>query len=159
RRRRRRMRSVGLLAGALAGPFVAWSACAADAQQPSPPRPATGAPAKIVAPEHPAFLERDDCGLDFVHHRFTTPTEQYLPEITGSGLGLLDYDGDGLLDVYCAQCCPLPGYPEKVEPPPDALYRNLGRVDGRFRFQRVPDRVPVKQADGTVREAPLGLGD
>src|SRR5262249_34441524 len=65
----------------------------------------------------------------------------------------------GLLDVYCAQCCPLPGYPEKVEPPPDALYRNLGRVDGRFRFQRVPDRVPVKQADGTVREAPLGLGD
>src|SRR6185369_3340527 len=155
RRRRRRMRRAALVAGVLA---ACAAAGAAHAQQP-PPRPATGAPATVVEPEHPAFLERTDSGLDFVHHRFTTPSKKYLPEITGSGIGLLDYDGDGLLDVYCAQCCPLPGYPEKVEAPPDALYRNLGRVGGHFRFERVADRVTVKSADGTPHEAPLGLGD
>ena len=155
------MRRAALVAAALA---ACAAAGAAQAQQPTTPptqspRPATGAPATVVEPEHPAFLVRSDSGLDFVHRRFTTPAKKYLPEITGSGIGLLDYDGDGLLDVYCAQCCPLPGYPEKVEAPPDALYRNLGRVGGRFRFERVADRVTVKQEDGTPREAPLGLGD
>ena len=147
--------------GALAGLFAAAASSAQTPPQPAPapPRPAPGAPAKVVVPDHPAFLERDDCGLDFVHRRFTTPSKKYLPEITGSGVGLLDYDGDGRLDVYCAQGCPLPGYPETVAAPPDALYRNLGRVDGRFRFARVPDRVVVKRADGTSHEAPLGLGD
>src|SRR5689334_9377174 len=89
--------------------------------------PGRGAPAQQPAAPPavaPAFLVRTDSGIDFVHRRFMTPGKKYLPETMGAGVGLLDYDGDGRLDVYCVQGCPLPGYPEKVEAPRDALYRN-----------------------------------
>src|SRR5262249_24737519 len=117
---------------------------------PAPAAPAAG----------PAFLERDDCGIDFVHRRFSTPSKKYLVETAGSGVGLLDYDGDGRRDVYCVQCCPLPGGPDRSPAPPDALHHNDGRgADGRFHFTRVPDSIAVRNADGTTVTRPLGLGD
>ncbi len=97
-----------------------------------------------------AFVERPDCGLDFRHVRYTTPTKKYLCETAGSGVGLLDYDGDGDLDVYCVQGCPLPGYPGSDPTLPDMLYRN----EGGLRF------TPVAlewQENGSARK--LGLGD
>ncbi len=109
--------------------------------------------------DRPVFVERRDCGIDFVHRRFQTESKKYLVETAGSGVALIDYDGDGRLDVYCVQGCPLPGYTGHDEAPPDRLYRNLGG----FRFAPVPELVPVsvKQADGTTLtvEKPLGLGD
>ncbi len=72
-------------------------------------------------------------GLDFIHDNGATP-EKYLPEIMGSGGSVLDYDGDGLFDLYFVQSGPVPG----VGVPEDRadgntgnrLYRNLG--GGRF---------------------------
>jgi len=37
-------------------------------------------------------------GLDFIH---TAGTNYFMPDQVGSGIALLDYDGDGRLDVYC----------------------------------------------------------
>src|SRR5262249_27154138 len=92
--------------------------------------------------------------------RFMTPGKKYLNEVMGSGVGLLDYDGDGRLDVYCVQCCPLPGSPGRTPAPPDLLYRNEGRgADGRARFSRVPNSVPLNRPDGTSAKRPLGIGD
>jgi hypothetical protein len=134
-----------------------WIVVVALAQQaPKPPPPSS-----------PVFVERPDCGITFVHHRYTTPATKYLPEITGSGVGLLDYDHDGDLDVYCVQGCPLPGYPGPEAPAPDQLFRN----DGHFHFTLVPDVVdalvldekgaPKLGADGKplTTKKPLGLGD
>lgn len=63
-------------------------------------------------------------GLDFRHVSGHT-TRFYMPEINVGGVGLLDYDGDGLLDVYCVQG----GYLEpaaSTHRPANQLYRNLG---------------------------------
>jgi hypothetical protein len=133
----------------LVAPLLSVFAAASRAQEAVPVR----APAPSAV--QPAFVELAGRGLDFVHHRFTTPGKKYLPETAGSGVGLFDYDGDGLLDVYCVQTCPLPGYPGKEEAPPDELYHN----DGHLRFHRVGDVVQVKGKDGTTHDAPLGLGD
>jgi len=106
------------------------------------------APAKPAAPAtEPAFVVRRDCGIDFVHRRFATEGKKYLCETAGAGVALLDYDGDGRLDVYCAQSCPLPGWTGAADAPPDRLYRNLGGL----RFE------PVALARDGAK--PLGLDD
>jgi hypothetical protein len=148
-------------AGVVAALLATGAAARARAQQPPPGPPPKPPPAAApgARPAAPAFQLLEDCGIDFVHHRFATPFKKYACETAGSGVGLLDYDGDGRLDVYCVQCCPLPGYPAVGMPPPDALYHNDGRVDGRLRFHRVADRVVVTAPDGTKQERRLGLGD
>jgi hypothetical protein len=47
--------------------------------------------------------------------------KKYLTETTGSGAGFLDYDGDGLLDLYVVN-----GKPREHPGPPNELHRNLG---------------------------------
>jgi hypothetical protein len=53
----------------------------------------------------------------------------YLPETLGSGCGMLDYDGDGRLDLFLVNSSRLPGFPGRGPYYP-ALYRNRG--DGTF---------------------------
>jgi hypothetical protein len=50
-------------------------------------------------------------------------------EVTGGGVGLLDFDGDGDLDIFFAQGVPLP-VGSSPDPPADILLRNDG--NGRF---------------------------
>lgn len=75
----------------------------------------------------PWFEERASAaGLDFVHqsgHR----NRHNLPEIMGGGVALLDYDNDGLLDVYFVQSGNLQ---DPSAGSGNRLYRNLG--NGRF---------------------------
>jgi enediyne biosynthesis protein E4 len=77
----------------------------------------------------PSF--RDDAqtaGLVFVFDNGKSPRHQ-LPETTAGGVGLLDYDGDGRLDVYVVQGGAFP--PDPARPSGgDRLFRNRG--DGTF---------------------------
>lgn len=67
-------------------------------------------------------------GIDFRHINAATG-EKFLVETMGSGCAWLDYDGDGLMDLYLVNGRPLPGF--KAEKPlSNALYRNNG--DGTF---------------------------
>ncbi len=88
-----------------------------------------------------------DSGVDFVHRNGATGTK-YAMELIGSGGGLLDFDGDGDLDLYLVNGARLPG----VDAPElwvNALYENIGfppeAVEGAEApsappaFRRVPD--------------------
>jgi tetratricopeptide (TPR) repeat protein len=67
-------------------------------------------------------------GLRFRFDNGATPARQ-IPETMSGGVGLLDYDGDGWLDVYVVQGGRFP--PDPARPPAgDRLFRNRG--DGTF---------------------------
>jgi hypothetical protein len=68
-------------------------------------------------------------GLDFVHVNSASP-RKYLPEIMGAGGSVLDYDGDGWMDLYLVQSGHLPGSDVDVPDVGNRLFRNRG--DGRF---------------------------
>ena len=74
---------------------------------------------------------RDDAKTAGLVHTFRngeTPIRQ-MPVALGGGVGLIDYDGDGFLDVYALQGGPFP--PESATPDcGDRLFRNRG--DGTF---------------------------
>ena len=54
----------------------------------------------------PGFHERSrELGIDFVYEHFGTG-EKYMPENMSPGVAVLDYDGDGRLDIYIPQGAP-----------------------------------------------------
>jgi hypothetical protein len=82
--------------------------------------------------EWPAVTFKDvttTSGIDFVHFPGVTP-RKLLPETMGSGVAVIDYDGDGRQDLLFVNSCPWPGQPAPQAPPTLRLYRNLG--GGRF---------------------------
>ncbi|HEV3341637.1 MAG TPA: CRTAC1 family protein, partial [Pirellulales bacterium] len=77
----------------------------------------------------PHFTDQAErAGLVFVFDNGRSPQRQ-LPETTAGGVGLLDYDGDGWLDVYVVQGGTFPPSPTSPNAG-DRLFRNLG--DGTF---------------------------
>lgn len=85
-------------------------------------------------------------GIHFRHAAGHT-AEKYLIETMGSGVGLLDYDGDGLLDILFVNGARLPDFDKSDPRYWNRLYRNLG--DGRF--------SDVTEAAG-VRGTGYGMG-
>ena len=67
-------------------------------------------------------------GLSFTFENGRTPLRQ-LPETIAGGVALVDYDGDGLLDVYVVQGGTFPPDPSRPNTG-DRLFRNRG--DGTF---------------------------
>jgi hypothetical protein len=88
--------------------------------QSSDPEPALGFSFRSAAAE---------AGLDAVTVFGGRETNKYLLETTGCGVALLDYDGDGRLDVFLVNGTTLEGFPPGKEPT-NHLYRNKG--DGTF---------------------------
>jgi hypothetical protein len=90
----------------------------ADEETPPPSQPTPGIP----------WFEdvTDAARIEFVH--FDPRTERhYIHETMGSGIGWIDYDNDGWLDLFCVQDGPVrPNGPQ----PTCKLYRNNG--DGTF---------------------------
>jgi hypothetical protein len=76
-------------------------------------------------------------GITFSHTDGSSG-RHYIMETVSAGLATLDYDGDGLIDVYFPNGAPLPGA-KYDRPPRHALYRNLGG----WRFQEVTEQAGV----------------
>ena len=67
-----------------------------------------------------------EAGLDFTHASGMTG-ELWTLEIIGAGVGILDYDGDGRMDIWLVQGGPLVGR-ATAELPSDRLFRNMGEL-------------------------------
>jgi tetratricopeptide (TPR) repeat protein len=82
-----------------------------------------------VADVIPKFVDDSEtAGLRFIYDNGKSARRQ-IPETSAGGLGLLDYDGDGYLDVFVLQGGVFPPDPAKPNTG-DRLFHNLG--DGTF---------------------------
>ncbi len=101
----------------------------------SMPAPPAAPPTAMSAEQRPLLRELGAaCGIDFVHRHGGTGNRE-LPETMGGGVGLLDADGDGDLDVYLPQSGPLREVASHERAAAaNALYAN----DGAARFALVP---------------------
>ena len=105
---------------------VALLVCACNSKT-----PATSAPAAADIPAGPVagkpwFVDvTNQAGIDFVHFDSAT-SMHYIPEVMGSGVGWIDFDGDGWIDLFCIQDGPL--QPTDKPAPTHKLYRNNGNA-------------------------------
>lgn len=63
-------------------------------------------------------------GLTAWTHKMGTPQKAYIPESTGSGVCLLDYDNDGWLDIYLVNGSTYDALNGRAESPHAALFHN-----------------------------------
>ncbi len=89
-------------------------------------------------PEPSPIAFRDVAAEAGVSFRFDTGTRgrHDLPEIMGGGVALIDFDGDGRLDIYLCNGGPIVAEAGRMDPP-CRLYRN----DGDWRFSDATDRA------------------
>ncbi len=95
------------------------------------------APAQQATQQAPSFEDRRaEAGITFKHHASPQP-EKYLIETMGGGVALLDYDDDGLLDIFFVNSGGLDRGPDQTVTIDRSqlgqfhrLYRNLGT--GKF---------------------------
>jgi hypothetical protein len=78
----------------------------------------------------------EETGLQFTHMNGATG-QFYMPEIMGSGCALLDYDGDGDLDVFLVQGAPGSG---------NRLFRNELVPSGKLRFTDVTRQAGLEHS-------------
>ena len=104
-----------LLPQALGACVVFGLACGLRAQEVAGERKGGSIALNLMKPAPVPFL-----------HTVGSSGKRYVVEPMTAGIALLDYDSDGLIDVYFINGAPLPGAP-KVDPAPtNHLYRNLG---------------------------------
>ncbi len=72
-----------------------------------------------AAPVSSIFQVKTPLGIDFIHRNSPT-TNKYLIETMGGGVALLDYNNDGLLDIFLVNG----GYLEPSMPTPENFRRN-----------------------------------
>jgi hypothetical protein len=72
----------------------------------------------------------EKAGLTKWKHKMGTPQKTYLVETKGSGIGLIDYDNDGWLDIYVVNGSTFDALDGKETPPHAALFHN--NHDGTF---------------------------
>jgi enediyne biosynthesis protein E4 len=63
-------------------------------------------------------------------HKMGVPEKNFIVETNGSGVGLIDFDNDGWLDIYLVNGATFDSLDGKEEPPHAALFRN--NHDGTF---------------------------
>ena len=106
-------------------------AAATVAAQDVPPTKAVPPASAHAAPGVRYIEVTADAGLGSFRHVSGSPDKNYVIEASGSGVGAIDYDGDGLEDIYVVNGSTLDHVRQRTPAPPAALYRNIG--GGRFR--------------------------
>ena len=98
-------------------------------------------PASVV------FLDvTEAAGVHFIHENAAS-REKYMVETMGSGCGWIDYDNDGLMDIYLVNGAATQVYEPQITPK-SALYRNNG--NGTF--------TDVIEKAGVAAERLFGMG-
>lgn len=121
----------------LAVTILLFCALAASCSKAPPANQANSSRSPVTAQGEPWFEEvAAQANVDFKHSsgafgRF------WIPEMETGGVGLLDYDGDGNLDIFCVNGGSL--NPAATHRPGHKLYRNLGQ----WKFEDVTDRAGV----------------
>ncbi len=118
-----------LLLPVLAGLLLATLACAPR----TPTQPASPAEEPLAEEAGPAlFIDiTKNSGLDFTYRNGEETNHLAILESLGGGVGLIDYDGDGLLDVFLTGGGSFGGDNGKeILGAPCKLFRNLG--NGKF---------------------------
>jgi enediyne biosynthesis protein E4 len=72
----------------------------------------------------------DKAGLTSWKHQMGTPEKHFILDTIGSGVGLIDYDNDGWLDIYLVNGSTYDALDGKATPPKAALFHN--NHDGTF---------------------------
>jgi len=116
--------------------LLAAAGCSRSTSMPSPPDPVVMRWTDVTS----------SSGIDFVHRNGASGTK-YLIETMGSGVCVLDYDRDGLPDLYFVQSAPLPG-----APPDPLLHASLYRNEGGGKF------VETTRSSGTGNHGRYGMG-
>jgi hypothetical protein len=99
-----------------------------------------GSPAQSLPQGSPfSALEPAVTGIDFRHCNGGAGAKEMI-ESMGSGCALLDFDNDGLLDVYLVNGAALPSLRKEPSTYSNRLYRNLGN----FRFVDVTSSAGVQ---------------
>src|SRR4029453_12490785 len=83
---------------------------------------------RAAQPDPPSFSFRNvarDAGIDFVTTFGGATNNTYLLETTGTGVAFIDYDGDGLLDLFFVNGTTLEGFPAR-KGPTNHLFRDAG---------------------------------
>jgi len=70
-------------------------------------------------------------------HKMGTPQKKYIIETNGSGVGLIDYDNDGWLDIYVVNGSTFDALDGKETPPHAALFHN-NTMERLRRLRRKP---------------------
>jgi enediyne biosynthesis protein E4 len=82
-------------------------------------------------------------GLSFTYHTGADVERYTLLETLGGGVGLIDFDRDGLLDIWLAGGGTISKEPaDKIEAKRSAFFRNLGD----WRFEEITDQVGLEEA-------------
>ncbi len=122
-----------LISGLVAGASVTFLGC-----RPAAPTHAEENPPDADAHGPPFFREIKDSGIDFSYTNGEKEGEYVILQIVGGGVGLIDYDGDGLLDVFVPGGGGFAGPDGKaIVGRPCKLYKNLGG----FHFRDVTREV------------------
>ncbi len=90
-------------------------------------------------PEPVVFQLMHPRGLEFVTNPGTTP-KKHQPETMVAGVALLDYDNDGLLDIYVVNGASMPS----LEKSDESFYNRLFRNRGDGSFEDVTDKAGLR---------------
>ncbi len=128
-----------LACGALAAVFaaIALSQMRGSGRRSVPGRPL---PPGVVAPEVRFVDIAEKAGLSGIDVSGSDKQQSYIVENTGNGVAILDYDNDGLPDIFVVNG---DRFDRKGPPPTHFLYHNLGGL----RFEDVTSQSGITHSD------------
>ena len=90
----------------------------------------------------PKFVDVTSASGVAFRHQASKTTEKYLPESMGAGVALIDYDNDGLLDIFFVNGASLGT--DRFDKSDPKYWNRLYRNDGGFKFTDVTGKAGLR---------------